>query len=571
MTLFGARRSLSLSLLLSATSMSLSSSHHAGPLPFLHSTSVFIDILPSLKPSRPTLRANISHLRRTAHVVSFARRFRWTDLQPGDFHSSRQQDLKTTGPQDLKTARPQRSGSSPLRGAQCGRAESRDGCVWGGELRVCRAEVKGSRAGTSHLEGCSRSIGRRREGVNLWGAGGGVVFSWQDGREDLCVNGRCLCSIIKGTGSQSIYTRPPNNFKYSQIHLLPNPRILRSFIRIPFSFTYNLVTSLVSLSVVMGRAGVFLWTGPLWRQLLSGILLATGASASASWTTTIPAASTSMVVSQPANGAQYNPIGLESIVLVPGSPPRYHLTAGSSSYSRMEHAKQTSVHPTELQPENPRLSSSSSSYSRMRSAHPPAHTHLRTPTRAHPPAHNTKLAQSEIQSIHHWYSWRFRVPDKAAQNWPYHLIHHRSWLNRPDLYITLSRSIWLRHNYLHLARQSTSLRAKALHSRPNSSLELRATTVPAIGSPIQFPWHSRSRIAQHLAARRWHTKYASRSNHAYSRWFQLSISSATYSTFLPAPPEPQNAYPNLSAATFPNLASQYRPLPLVRRRISRLP
>ncbi|KAJ6502372.1 hypothetical protein C8R45DRAFT_1209941, partial [Mycena sanguinolenta] len=38
-----------------------------------------------------------------------------------------------------------------------------------------------------------------------------------------------------------------------------------------FSFTYNLDTSLV-FYVVVGRAAVFLWTGPPWQQPLSGIL-----------------------------------------------------------------------------------------------------------------------------------------------------------------------------------------------------------------------------------------------------------------------------------------------------------
>ncbi|KAJ6502298.1 hypothetical protein C8R45DRAFT_615074 [Mycena sanguinolenta] len=48
-------------------------------------------------------------------------------------------------------------------------------------------------------------------------------------------------------------------------HILLNPQILRLFIRIPFSLTYSLATSLVRFYVVGGRAGVFLWAGPPWR------------------------------------------------------------------------------------------------------------------------------------------------------------------------------------------------------------------------------------------------------------------------------------------------------------------
>ncbi|KAJ6502371.1 hypothetical protein C8R45DRAFT_976425, partial [Mycena sanguinolenta] len=124
----------------SATSVSLLLLPTIWPsrLPSLSSLSTFSADQQSPKSLHTPLRVNTSPSLRTAHVVSFTRRFRWTDLQRGgDFYRlqyfktsrrkiSRQQDFKTS-----RSSRPQRSGSSPLRGAQCGRAESRDGCARG--------------------------------------------------------------------------------------------------------------------------------------------------------------------------------------------------------------------------------------------------------------------------------------------------------------------------------------------------------------------------------------------------------------------------------------------------------
>ncbi|KAJ7272044.1 hypothetical protein B0H12DRAFT_1298948 [Mycena haematopus] len=114
-----------------------------------------------------------------------ATRFRWTNLQRGDFSrpqgsktsrpqdlkTSRLQDLKTSRLQDLKTSRPQRSGSSPLRGTQ----------------RVpCRVEGW-LRAGSSPLRG-AQGVPCRGGGRDANGEGGGYTLG---GRQSF----GCYCKI----------------------------------------------------------------------------------------------------------------------------------------------------------------------------------------------------------------------------------------------------------------------------------------------------------------------------------------------------------------------------------------
>ncbi|KAF8211955.1 hypothetical protein K438DRAFT_1751544 [Mycena galopus ATCC 62051] len=120
------------------------------PLPSVPSTS--FDLKTQLgRPQDPTLRANTSHLLRTAHDISFA-------ADSGGLICSKEtvSDLKTLD-LGLSSSRPQalKTSSRPQE------ARVVDLARW--ELRVCRAEVEG---GTSTGEG-----GYTLGGVNIGGWG----------------------------------------------------------------------------------------------------------------------------------------------------------------------------------------------------------------------------------------------------------------------------------------------------------------------------------------------------------------------------------------------------------------